>query len=109
VCCFGDEVYGFLRGFVEFLLVECPGVAAVSALEFGFGGGYVEFGVSELGRLELLECELEDFAFDLLEFADFYVDFRDFGEFLFLRDFRSGFQDCFGKCPFMHGKAMRGE
>ena len=31
VCGFGDEVYGFLCGAVELLLVEFPGVAAVSA------------------------------------------------------------------------------
>ncbi len=104
VCGFGDEVYGFLRGWVEVLPAQCPCVAAVSALQRGSGFGDVELGVLEVGWFLLLECEAEDFAFNLLEFTDFYVDFRDFGEFLFLGDFRSCFQNCFGKCPFMHEK-----
>ncbi len=47
VCGFGDEVYGFLCGGVEFLFLECPGVAAVSAFELGFGSGYVKLGIFE--------------------------------------------------------------
>ncbi len=104
VCNLRHEVYGFLCGFVEFLFLECPGVAAVSAFERGFGCRDVELGVLEVAGFKLLECEPEDFAFNLLEFADFDVDFRDFGEFLFLGDFGSRFQDGFGKCPFVHGK-----
>ncbi len=103
VCSFGDEVYGFLCGAVEMLLVEFPGVAAVSAFQRGLGCSDVEFGVFEFVGFELLEREPKDFVFHLLEFADFQVDCCDFAEFLFVGDFRSRFQNCFGKCPFVHG------
>ena len=107
VCDFWDEVYGFSGGWVEFLFLEQPCVSAVSAFELGFGFGDVEFCVFEVGWFELLEGELEDWAFDLLEFADFYVYFRDFGEFFFLGDFGCRFDYGFGKCPFVHEKGFR--
>ncbi len=85
------------------MFVGFPGVAAVSAFQRGFGGGDLEFGVFEFVWLELLERKPEDSVFHLLEFADFYVDLSDFAEFFFVGDFGSRFQNCFGKCPFVHG------
>jgi hypothetical protein len=90
VCYFWDEVYGFSDGWVELLFLELPGVAAVSAFELGFCFGDFEFCVFKVGWFELLEGELEDFSLDLLEFADFHVDFRDFRKFLFLSDLEIG-------------------
>jgi hypothetical protein len=96
VCDFWDEVYGFSGGWVELLFFELPGVAAVSAFELGFCFGDFEFCLFEVCWFELLEGESEDFSFDLLEFADFHVDFCDFREFLFLGDVGCSFDDCFG-------------
>ena len=107
VCYFWDEVDCFSSGWVELLFFELPGVAAVSAFELGFCFGDFELCVFEVGWFELLEGELEDFSFDLLEFADFHVDFCDFHEFLFLSDLGCRFDDGFGKCPFVHEKGFR--
>ena len=52
--------------------------------------------VMEYGLNDKLEGDLEDFSFDLLEFADFHVDFCDFHEFLFLSDLGRRFDDGFG-------------
>ena len=84
---FGDEVYGFFGCWVEFLVFEFPGVAAVSALQRCFGSCYVEFGLFEIRRFELLEGENEYFSFDVLEFADSYVDFRYVRKVFLLSDF----------------------
>jgi hypothetical protein len=102
---FRDEVNGFFRGAVEFLFLEPPGFPAISALQRCSRSCDVKLGVLKFGWLKLLKRELEDFAFDLLEFADFHVDFRDFAEFFFLGDFGCSLDYGFGKCPFMHGKA----
>jgi hypothetical protein len=106
VCGFWDKVYGFFDGWVKFLFLEFPCVAAVSAFQLGFGSGSFEFCVFEVGWFELLESELENFSFHLLEFPDFHVNFGYFGEFLFFSDVGCRFDNCFGKCPFMHRKVI---
>jgi hypothetical protein len=102
---FWDEVYGFRRFFVQFRFLEKPRVAAGSALEGGFRFRYAEPCVLERDGFQLFKCKQENFAFYLLEFADFHVNFRDFCEFFFFGDFGCGFDYGFGKCPFVHEKA----
>jgi len=105
MCDLRDEVYGFFGGFIKFLIFQLPIVAAISALQNRRCPSEPKSCLPEYDGLQLVQCESENFSFDILQFTDADVDFRDFSKLFLLGYFGRGFQNSFCKCPFMHEKA----